>query len=256
MTSSNLPSRSTTTRNRKSRKRQTKVLEEGLRRNLVAYALAAAGFSAISPEAMAKIVYTPAYRSTLGGMGISLDLNRDGIPDFSISSYDLSGASYLNVFPAVTGNKVISPSSVVSIGAFAAALQPGAYIGPGANFLANANLMAFGYLAFSVGPWANARHHYLGLEFLIGGKLHFGWARLNVGNYGATLTGYAYETIPNRPIQAGLTQPGDDVGMLIPSTLAPQDNTTLQPATLGLLAQGASGLAVWRREDDLFSTNV
>jgi len=48
-------------------------------------------------------------------------------------------------------------------------------------------------------------------EVLYQGKLHYGWARLNVTikNKGGVpeitglLTGYAYETIPNKPIIAG-----------------------------------------------------
>ena len=58
------------------------------------------------------------------------------------------------------------------------------------------------------------RGRYLGLKFLIRGKVHYGWARLNVtvGNskITATLTGYAYETIPNNPIIAGKTKGPDE----------------------------------------------
>jgi hypothetical protein len=50
----------------------------------------------------------------------------------------------------------------------------------------------------------------------------------------ATLTGYAYETIPNKPIITGKIK-GPDV-------------ITLEPATLGRLAQGASGISTWREK--------
>jgi hypothetical protein len=43
----------------------------------------------------------------------------------------------------------------------------------------------------------------------------------------ATLTGYAYETVPNKPIIAGKTK-GPDV-------------ITLEPGSLGRLAQGSPG---------------
>jgi hypothetical protein len=77
------------------------------------------------------------------------------------------------------------------------------------------------------GYWVNAQHRYLGLRFIINGKVHYGWARLNVqtetrNQIKATLTGYAYETIANKPIIAGKTHGKDE-------------------ATLGRLAQGASG---------------
>jgi hypothetical protein len=231
-------------------KRQTKVLNEELGKGLLAYALAAVGIAALSSEAMAKVVYTPTHISTQSsGMRFSIDLNHDGVPDFVIAENIRSTFTYVSVFPIqVPTGKILG---TLSHGEPAAApLRSGAYIGPAAKFSANANLMAFGtFGGFFSGPWAHARNHYLGLEFMIAGKLHFGWARVNVGFLGATLTGYAYETIPNRPIQAGLTQSDDDV-TLIPPTLAPQDSTGFQTATLGLLAQGASGLAVWRRKEE------
>jgi hypothetical protein len=72
------------------------------------------------------------------------------------------------------------------------------------------------------------KDRYLGLKFYIKGKAHYGWARLTakrqVGNpsFALTLTGYAYETIPNKPITTGKTHGEED-------------------GTLGRLAQGASG---------------
>jgi hypothetical protein len=53
------------------------------------------------------------------------------------------------------------------------------------------------------GPWAHLKNRYLGLKFQTKGQTHFGWARLStkIGFGGATgiLTGYAYETIPDKP---------------------------------------------------------
>ena len=46
---------------------------------------------------------------------------------------------------------------------------------------------------------------YLGLKFTIRGKIHFGWARVKVDTqqkpFSATLTGYAYETIPGKSME-------------------------------------------------------
>ena len=90
-------------------------------------------------------------------------------------------------------------------------------------------------------PWANsgkgAKNRYLGLKFVIKGKVHYGWARLTVTPTGQkvfveTLTGYAYETIPNKPIITGKTK-GPDL-------------TTGSPARLGHLAAGASAIPAWR----------
>jgi hypothetical protein len=98
------------------------------------------------------------------------------------------------------------------------------------------------------GAWLNGgkgvKNRYLGFKFQINGKFHFGWARLNVathkrGEIKATLTGYAYETIPNKPIIAGKTK-GPDV-------------VTVHPASLGHLAAGASAIQAWRRSESAAS---
>lgn len=59
--------------------------------------------------------------------------------------------------------------------------------------------------AYFKGSWENGQkgvtNRYLGLEFKVNGNVHYGWVRLNFPfSKGATITGYAYETIPNKPI--------------------------------------------------------
>jgi hypothetical protein len=74
------------------------------------------------------------------------------------------------------------------------------------------------------------------LKVKVDGKIHYGWARLNVSIQGSaivgTLTGYAYETIPGKPIKAGQIKEGDDA--------------TIEPASLGHLARGASAISAGR----------
>ncbi len=94
---------------------------------------------------------------------------------------------------------------------------------------------------YTRGPWLNVSHRYLGLKFIIKGKVHYGWARLNVQSGVATLTGYSYETIPNKPIIAGKPK-GPDV-------------ITLEPASLGHLARGASGLSAWRTTNSVAASH-
>jgi hypothetical protein len=96
-----------------------------------------------------------------------------------------------------------------------------------------------GRITHSSGPWKNVKNRYVGVQFRIKGETHYGWARLSVtmhrdGTYGisAVLTGYAYETIANRPIIAGKTKGTDE--------------STVEPATLGHLARGAAAISVWR----------
>jgi hypothetical protein len=75
----------------------------------------------------------------------------------------------------------------------------------------------------------------LGLRFTVKGKPHYGWPRLSVQVRGhrlaATLTGFAYETVPNKPIVAGQTK-GTDM--------------TVERPTLGHLAAGTAAIPGWR----------
>jgi hypothetical protein len=59
------------------------------------------------------------------------------------------------------------------------------------------------------------------VKFAIHGKTHYGWARIQWNGIGSTeyITGYAYETIPNKPIIAGKTK-GPDVITVQPGTVS------------------------------------
>jgi hypothetical protein len=217
-------------------------LSESLHHQLNAYALAASaagvGVLALTQPVEAKIIYTPANKTCR----CRLDVNHDGKMDFDIKDFGSS--------PRATGTHPFFISSVLSVGGLnranriwgysrvASALSSGVRIAASPKFKKNNNGMAEWFIqGTSVttrsgvgGPWANVQNRYLGLKFIsVTGKMHYGWARLNVSvtpgqQIIATLTGYAYETIPNKPIIAGKTHGKDD-------------------ATLGRLAQGASDVS-------------
>jgi hypothetical protein len=95
----------------------------------------------------------------------------------------------------------------------------------------------------SFGPWGKGRKStgpYLGFKFLIDGEVHYGWARVNVKStfldLSATITGYAYETVANRPILTGFTSGGVEA-----SSDASQQVQPPVAGSLGQLAIGASG---------------
>jgi len=67
---------------------------------------------------------------------------------------------------------------------------------------------------------------------------------MNVQCDDGTITGYAYETVPNRPLDAGILPFAND-SSLSPVTPLPSSPV---PATLGVLATGAAGLSIWRGE--------
>jgi hypothetical protein len=108
------------------------------------------------------------------------------------------------------------------------------------------------------GNWIDVKNRYLGLKFYIHGKIHYGWARLSVsftefhqGRIKAILTGYAYETIPDKAIVAGQTKGPEDI---VERPDAALTAPTREPATLGMLALGERGLSIWRREEPVGAT--
>ncbi len=101
----------------------------------------------------------------------------------------------------------------------ASALKRGSRIGPGEHFSDQTAVMAgvISAISYVFGEWVNVQRRYLGLRFKIKGQTHYGWARLNVRvvlsphpAITAALTGYAYETVPDKPIVAGQTKGLDD----------------------------------------------
>jgi hypothetical protein len=220
-------------------------LSDAIHKRLNAYACAASaagvGVLALAQPAEAKIVYTPAHLKFTRNTEVLLDLNRDGLPDFRIAN-NFSNFGNRNSYRLFV-SAYSQPNSIQGM-EDPFALRAGARIGPKQHFSHLATSMAHFYtssgrITTSSGPWKNVKNRYLGFKFRINGKTHYGWARLSVtmhrnGVYGisALLTGYAYETVPNRLIIAGKTK-GTDV-------------VTFEPATLGHLARGATAISSWR----------
>ena len=236
-------------------------LSESLHRRLNAYALAAGaagvGMMAVAiPTAEAKIVYTPAHRVIGPDSKYLLDLNHDGIPDFTITnSYNCpdSCVSIIVAKPANGTYGVEGPLSSQGHASWAYALKAGAIIGPKRPFSASALEFAGSGVCNPAGShWCNLKR-YLGLSFKIHGKTHYGWARISMGSakgrIEAVLLGYAYETIADKAIIAGATNGPQDA-----EPAASHNLHTPEPATLGALAMGSSALAVWRREEWAEST--
>jgi hypothetical protein len=226
--------------------------------------------------ASARIVYTPAYINVVSVVsGFNLDLNHDGIADFRFGFSGSTLMAHLLVSARQPGNAILGTfQGVLGIAgtpgacAAASALPAGHRIGPGSKF-GQYGQMASSFAAFirtggtcsqsvsvtgKCGYWGKAQGRFLGFEFTIRGQKHFGWARLNstvgrgVDNI-ATLTGYAYETEPNKPIRAGDTGPVADVREPEMHS-APLAVTALRPATLGVLASGSAGLDIWRKQQE------
>jgi hypothetical protein len=245
------------------------------RLNMYALAASATGVSllALAGSAEGKIVYTPSNAKIDGGVQYKLDLNHDGITDFVIQNSRFSGRNCVNgqnVFNLlnVNGNGNAIEGKFTPSYYYASALGKGAKIGGSQAFVGAATLEGWNYgwiknrYHFCAryraiwGHWYDVTQSYLGFKFLVRGKTHYGWARLNVQLVSgkgivAKLTGYAYETIPGKSIIAGQTMgpqdewDQDDFGP--DASLARPAQEMPQAASLGILALGSQGISLWRR---------
>jgi len=243
------------------RPRKTASFSDPVRHQLNMYVLAASaagvGVLALAQSAQAKIVYTKTH-VVIGTNDIyDLDLNHDGIADFKIDNHSFftdTIVASLSTIPAQPNNAVVGKQQRVGSPYSAYALLPGARVGPKQPF--SGGWMAWSDGANRSGQWANVRGRYLGLKFRIKGTIHYGWARLNVtvgqSKIIATLTGYAYETIPNKSIIAGKTTGPDQwdaEGFDAGASLTNPIPDAPHPSSLGMLALGAHGVPVRRRKE-------
>jgi hypothetical protein len=256
-------------------------LADSVHQQLNMYALAAGAACACSlyapPAAEAKIIYKPVHMRLHPPSAFPLYFNADRKGDFFLvfnyAGEDEPKVDSLAVCHKPTktnygyqcyqsgGTSNALNAVRVNTSGFASALKAGAKIQKGDRFTNNAEvwMAAASWLSSTnstrwFGPWANkgkgVTNRYLGLKFRLGGAFHFGWARLTVGRaergFTATLTGYAYETIPGKAIIAGATKEPADGAQAGPASIKTH---THKPATLGMLSLGAPGLSIWRREE-------
>jgi hypothetical protein len=215
--------------------RRPSKLSDSLHRQLNSYALAASaagvGALALGHPAEAKIIYTPTNVNVTNGLG--LDLNNDGIKDFVFATSTSNPTSWVHVRPAYSKNLIWGTGGRGRSFGSASALPAGAVIRAGEALQVFNTQMCVAVRGKPVsGLWGSEKKRYLGLTFQINGKAHYGWARLSFSACKGTLTGYAYETIPNKRIIAGKTK-GREV-------------ITMEPASLGDLAAGSSAIPASR----------
>jgi len=243
-----------------------------LDKKLLGYAAAAsaAGVSimAMAQPSHAEIVYTPTHEAVKIRGTLALDLNGDGMTDFTFRNNLSSCGSQpparlatqppecsqhafadLSIHPA--GTNAVVAGNPINSRVWDSALPMGKIVGSQAKF-SKYGSMEFcatnnGRSTYITGPWANVKNLFVGLQFSIDGQTHYGWARLSVTvkniprqvcATAAVLTGYAYETEPGKPILTGKTSGKDEVSGTAPAG-----------ATLGILATGSARLDAWRRKD-------
>lgn len=258
----------------RAKNREKKINSKSLNRQIGLYSVAAAvaGVSmlALAEPSAAEVVVTKktipiplAPREMQDPVFISMANN--GVENFSfiLSSASTSLGLRELLVGGVNAGQDGAHNQFIAGGSFytkALALERGVKIGPAgitsAFFASYAGLVAGtnntrtgGGSYYSRGYWAgNLKNRYLGVRFQLNGQTHYGWIRLTVTtnvksgkpSLTATITGYAYETVANKAIKAGTA-----------ATAAAQVQVPQRQAgpSLGMLAAGAEGMPLWRREE-------
>jgi hypothetical protein len=222
------------------------TLSPSIDQRLTSYALAASaagvGVLALTMPAEGRIIYTPAHHVITHGGSFSLDVNHDGVIDFTLRdrSFTRSMSTFISMLSAIpaAGNGIDGWTAVqrglsnTQMQHYAFALKAGVRIGGAQYFVGQkiASVSAGPGGGYYDGSWVNVKNRYLGLQFKINGAVHYGWARLNVQvqnqRVTGTLTGYAYETLADKSIVVGQTAP----------------DSTAEASSLGSLAKGWSAL--------------
>jgi hypothetical protein len=266
------------------RKAPSNTLNHQVAQYSLAAAVAGVGMLALLQPAAGEVVVTKktihiplAPRNMQEPVKVSMANN--GVDNFSfiLSSSATSVGLRELLVAGIDAGQGKGPNQFIAGGDFytkALALERGENIGPG---ITPAVFSSFGGLVegtnssqggfYSRGYWAgNLKNRYIGVRFQINGQFHYGWIRLTATtntklkkpSLEATITGYAYETVPNKPIKAGTaaTAASTAAGTAEKPTTEIQVPKNIQnqsgPA-LGMLALGSQALALWRREDTLIS---
>lgn len=204
---------------------------------------------AAAPLTYAEVVFTPTHQIISMQNGPALiDFNGDGIADVEISAGTLNCCGVHRIRPDSCSTSCSCGSEsfldvlaleksdgvVVNAHGFAVRGQAGQIVRPEDPFGVSGNMAVanHGCVSYSRGPWKNRPGvGFLGAKFQIDGETHYGWIRLShTSPKGGLMTGYAYETIPNKPIIAGATSDSE-----------PESNMELPAGSLGSLAAGAAG---------------
>jgi hypothetical protein len=211
----------------------TDSVRQPLRKFAIAAITAVGVLLAFVSPGSARIVYTLANVTVNGNGSIAIDLNHDGIIDFTLDAVAIS--EKCSPFPVgglrYSASVVVKPhkgDSTVVFGDTAAALSEGTSIDSSLSFYDAESLMASGLIESGPPPcrpedwfagfWCNgseslvhvrckAVDDYLGLQFSKEGKIYYGWAHVAISPmFVVTLTGYAYEDTAGMPITAGQTK--------------------------------------------------
>jgi hypothetical protein len=248
-------------------------IDQQLNAYIVAASAAGVAFLACSLPANARVVCRTASNSLLGTETIPFNPAHEKFPPFNLAqtfpypSVTQSGAFYWN--RAFLTPNTLGANDLLASNGLPAALGKGTVIGSKGRFgKGNSYGMLFTYGQFPYGG-GTINHHrgnfplnkvgYLGFEFSISGKTHYGWARLTVDikkpQTTTKLLGLGYETVAGKAIHTGSCTTVDEstssAENISPASTERVSNRRTARivarkaslATLGALAQGSVGAA-------------
>lgn len=162
---------------------------------------------------LADIEHYHSYETLRGGNEevLLVDFNRDGTPEFMFS--DMSGMGIETFVIAGTNNIIVhtAPNDTVI-----KAMAEGDTVGQAGDF-ATKNAVFINPLGYpNAFHSTNGDDQYIGVEFLLGTTLHYGWIRVtllfqgldpvtSMAVYDLTIRDFAYETTPGKAIACGDT---------------------------------------------------
>ena len=203
------------------------TLSQPSRKLRAAYTLAAGAAASVAvQDADAAVVYSGLQNINIAQFNSqNLNLDGDAFGDITLKNYVFGGGNYqgaiVNFFPG----KLVGFTSGLN---YVTALTAGQSMDSSTLGASFAGSMAFGANNPNA-QFNNATDAYIGLSFPSGANNYFGWIRVDVNNAAGAFVvkDWAYENVSGVGITAGF----------IP-----------EPATLGLLACGAAGIAAMRRQ--------
>jgi hypothetical protein len=256
----------------------SKISSTNLNRQIAQYSIAAAvaGVSVLamaSPAAGEVVVTKKTIHIPLSTGGviepIKISMANNGVDNFKFSFYTDQSYRHLDVGDASLGDQ-LQVGTGPAFNVYFGALPRGAKIGPN---IPSSFFNGGGIVEISVGngpsnriffgSWGGSpKNRYLGVRFPINGQIHYGWIRLTVTTnpdphtpvMSATITGYAYETVPNKAIAAGTAATAASASEKPTAEVRVPENVQNQSGpSLGMLALGSEALPMWRREGTLTS---
>ena len=197
-----------------------------MERNAVEQATKLAGYSAaavmgafgVSQAAEGEVIYTD-ITDTVASNGIDFELDFDGDSYRDVLVRIVSGSQVRTY--ADTGVILTDTDGGIHNSYYVRGFELGEVLDSSAPVETGPNIASAGHFSGS--------EKFLGVQFSFGGETHYGWVGLEVSGATGIIRDYAYESLANTAILAGVV---------------PETPEVPEPSSLALLAAGAGALAL------------